>query len=340
MYTLLPPSNDVFFLFGLELALARRGAAGDTGLLMLWRTTPTVMIGRYQNLAEEVRAEEARARGVALVRRRSGGGTIYTDLGGWQFGFLTPARDDEPPFRRQLDLVTSSLREMGVPAELSGRNDLTLCGRKISGSAGYRESGTLVHHGSLLFDSDLSAMERLTTVDPVKFRSKSIRSVRDRVTNIREHLPPRLSSMTADEFAAALLRGILARAGDDGALPLSESVLSAAKELGRNEFASRAALLGRNPPFEVERVGHFPGGTLRARLSSRGGVLTGVTLAGDFFSSCDPGDWEAALSGCPLERREILVRLRALPPIHGVSREGLAALLCGEDSPKEACEPR
>ena len=202
-------STDVCYNFGLEYYFTVEKPLGDT-VFLFWRTTPTLMVGRYQNVLEEVDKAYADAHGIRIVRRMSGGGTIYTDMGGWQFTFIEDAQGEDIRFQQYIAPVIDALGEVGVKAAFNGRNDLTIDGRKISGNAQYRLGGRVVHHGSLLFDTDLAQMAAATTVDRYKIRSKSIQSVRERVTNIAEHLP---APMDAESFKAQVVRHILGPGG-------------------------------------------------------------------------------------------------------------------------------
>ena len=159
-------------------------------VFLFWRTTPTLMVGKYQNVLEEISNKPyADAHGIHLVRRQAAAAPSIRTLGGWQF-FLHPApggRGDRVwPIHRPGDRRTG---KMGVTASFNGRNDLTIDGRKFSGNAQYRLGDCIVHHGSLLFDTDIRQMVAATTPDSYKITSKSIKSVRDRVTNISDHLP-------------------------------------------------------------------------------------------------------------------------------------------------------
>ena len=191
-------STDVYYNFGLENYFTVEKRLPDT-VFLFWRTTPTLMVGKYQNILEEINKPYADAHGIHLVRRMSGGGTIYTDLGGWQFSFIQHREAGEIEFGQYIAPVIGALEEMGVTASFNGRNDLTIDGRKFSGNAQYRLGDCIVHHGSLLFDTDIRQMAEATTPDSYKITSKSIKSVRDRVTNISDHLPQPMDPETFKE---------------------------------------------------------------------------------------------------------------------------------------------
>ena len=177
----------------------------DDDVFLLWKNTPAVVVGSYQNICREVHVEALRQRGIPVVRRISGG-TIYTDMGGWQFTFIQHKEAGEIEFSQYIAPVIDALQEMGVNAAFNGRNDLTIDGKKFSGNAQYRLGDCIVHHGSLLFDTDIEQMVASTTVDSYKITSKSIKSVRDRVTNISEHLPV---PMDAETFKETMVRHIM-----------------------------------------------------------------------------------------------------------------------------------
>lgn len=198
-------STDVYYNFGLEHYFATEKRLPDT-VFLFWRTTPTLMVGKYQNILEEINKPYADAHGIHLVRRMSGGGTIYTDLGGWQFTFIEHSPDQQIEFAQYIGPVVDAVRELGADASFNGRNDLLIDGKKFSGNAQYRLGDCIVHHGSLLYDTNIEQMVASTTVDPYKILSKSIKSVRDRVTNISEHLPRKLS---VEEFKSCMVRHLM-----------------------------------------------------------------------------------------------------------------------------------
>ena len=234
-------SADVCYNFGAEYYFTAEKPLDGT-VFLFWRTTPTLMVGRYQNVLEEVDRAYADAHGIRIVRRMSGGGTIYTDLGGWQFTFIEDARAEDIQFQRYISPVIDALAELGVEAAFNGRNDLTIAGRKISGNAQYRLGGRVVHHGSLLFDTDLERMAAATTADRYKIESKSIPSVRERVTNIAWHLP---SPMDAEAFKASVVRHILGPEG--GIYAITPEDDARIRALAQERFASWGSTYGQGP---------------------------------------------------------------------------------------------
>ena len=298
-------SEDVFYNFGCELYFASEKILPEDVFLM-WRTTPTLMIGKYQNTLEEIDAAYARERGIRVVRRLSGGGTIYTDRGGWQFTYITRSVGMEIEFSRFIDPIVDALRSFGLDAEQNGRNDITVDGKKVSGNAQFRLGPVTVHHGSLLFETDLSELARATTPKPYKIESKAIASVRDRVTNIRDALPPEFSSLTMEEFR----REVLCRmtAGEYRITPEDDGRI---RELADGRFRDERVIYAAVPRFEMEKDIHTPGGTFRVGVTVKKGKIESAGVTGDFFA--DPAAAEelsGALTGIEFTPEAVLAALR------------------------------
>ncbi|HXT49345.1 MAG TPA: lipoate--protein ligase, partial [Gemmatimonadaceae bacterium] len=176
----------------LNLALEEhvlRNAMADDDLLLFYVNSPAIIIGRNQNTIEEINSDVVAARGIQVVRRVSGGGAVYHDLGNLNFSFMT--RDVHARFNRY-DLfnrpVVDVLEELGVPAEIGGRNDILAGGRKISGNAQFATAGRMFSHGTLLLDSNLDDVTAALRPKPGKVESKGVKSIRSRVANISEFL--------------------------------------------------------------------------------------------------------------------------------------------------------
>lgn len=314
-------STDVCYNFGLEYYFTVEKSLDDT-VFLFWRTTPTLMVGRYQNVLEEVDKAYADAHHIRIVRRMSGGGTIYTDMGGWQFTFIEKAREEDIQFQRYIAPVTDALRELGVEADFNGRNDLTIGGKKISGNAQYRLGGQVVHHGSLLFDTNLEEMAAATTVDRYKIESKSIKSVRERVTNIAEHLA---SPMEAEDFKARVVRHILGPSGTVYTVTPEDD--QRIREIGQERFGSWESTYAQGPGFNIQRTGRFRGGSMLFRLDVKKGVIQRAAVSGDFFSTLSGDAIGQALSGCRYERtavREALERSGVAGAVYRASAEEIA----------------
>jgi len=175
--------------------------------LLLWQNQNAVVVGRHQNTIEEINTTYVKEHGVQVVRRLSGGGAVYHDLGNLNYSFIVNAPMGVYNFRELCQPVADTLIRLGVNVEFAGRNDLVIDGKKISGSAQFIRRGRILHHGTLLFHSDLDQVSRVLAVKDDKIASKGVKSVRSRVTNICEHLP----GMTVGAFQSHLEETLLDR---------------------------------------------------------------------------------------------------------------------------------
>ena len=286
------------------------------------------MVGKFQNTAGEVNNDYVRQHGITVVRRLSGGGAVYHNLGNLNFTFITDADPSGQIDLRSFCLpILETLRFFGVPAELSGRNDMIIEGRKFSGNAQYLKNGRVMHHGTLLFDSDLSIMSKALHVDRSKMESKGIQSVESRVTNLKEHLPP---DVTMDVFKQQLIRQL------SQTTPLNRIVLTEQDEavidrLRRERYDTWEWNYGRSPAYQTSRKLRIEGcGTVEACLSVESGLISQLRFQGDFFGTEDPSALANALMGCPCHRDAVTSRLRNLDPcryIKGITPDALLQLI-------------
>ena len=296
---------------------------------MLWSTAPTLVVGKFQNTLEEINADYVRENGLYVVRRLSGGGTMYMDEGGWQFAFIKEGSARHIDFKEYITPVVDAINQMGARASMSGRNDLILQGRKFSGNSQYKvRSGKgrekTVHHGTLLYSTDLSRVAAATNVDPYKITSKSIKSVRERVTNISEHLqnPP-----THEQFGKLLVAALMHHRAVEY-LP-SEKDKRRIEEIAETIFRDPVRLYGGNPSCTVKNVGRFEGGKVEVLLDVKGGIIEGCRLCGDFFGG-EVERIEEALTGCRHERSAVEAVLLGMPEelLFKISMTELAELVC------------
>ncbi|MBR6271265.1 MAG: lipoate--protein ligase [Lachnospiraceae bacterium] len=295
---------------------------------MLWQNAPSIIIGKNQSAAAEIDGDYVRSRGIPVVRRLSGGGAVYHDLGNLNFTFITDhdetAGIDLVPFCR---IVTDALMTYGVEAQVSGRNDITVDGRKISGNAQYVREGRVMHHGCILFDTDLTVLGRALRPDRAKIRSKGIDSVASRVANLSEFLPE--GTDVADFKKRMLLAA--ARGGDFTMHELSPKEIRRIEEIKTGRYDLWEWNYGRSPAYEIERTEYIPGcGTVRVGCGVKEGLIAEVSITGDFFGARDVSELCAALPGVRAEREEVTRRLVELSPgefIAGIAAEQLAGLL-------------
>lgn len=291
----------------LEEVLFQRLGPGFPGCFLLWQNGPSVIVGRHQNAWEEVDRAWLAERGVPVVRRNTGGGAVYHDLGNLNFSFMEYAPErSRVDFARYLEPVCAALARLGVTARLTGRNDLEAGGRKISGSAQSLRGGRVLHHGTLLVDLDFEDMVAALSVDPEKYRSKGVASVRARVTNICECWRP---GSTMEELRAAL-----AACCAPGSVPrdVPEDALREAERLAEAKYRTWEWNFGRSPAFSERRRQRFPWGLVDVLLDVRKGIIESCRIHGDFFAAADVGELEARLAGVRDEPQALEEALRGV----------------------------
>ncbi len=297
----------------LNLALEEhvlRTRIADDDLLLFYVNAPAIIIGRNQNTIEEISSDVVNARGLRVVRRLSGGGAVYHDLGNLNFSFMT--RDVHARFSRY-DLFNSPvvevLRELGVPAEIGGRNDILAAGRKISGNAQFATAGRMFSHGTLLLDSNLDDVTAALRPKPGKVESKGVKSIRSRVANISEFLREPISVETLRDLILERIFGTRDRARIPS-LAIDAGDWLAARDLVERRYGSWSWNYGENPPSNVQRVQRFTAGEIDVRLDIHGGHISGVRFFGDFMGRSEVGELEARLSGTAYDRDTLAHVLR------------------------------
>ena len=298
-------------------------------VLSLWRNGPSVIVGRNQNALEEIDQDFVRARGIAVVRRLTGGGAVFHDLGNVNYTLVQPYQEgDFNNYAKFTRPIVDFLAELGVRAELSGRNDLLVEGRKCSGNAQAVRGGRILHHGTLLFSADLSRLSGALRPRDIKIQSKGVKSVSSRVTNLAGHLP---EPMRVEAFLDRLRAWFLARPGVRP-YQLTAEDRAAVDALRAAKYGAWAWNFGASPRYTWARAAKYPFGLVDVRLRVEGGVIQEAVLYGDYFGRRDSGELAAALAGLPHRREAVGEPLRALPLgdyIAGMEPEELLDLLCG-----------
>ncbi|HEU5049922.1 MAG TPA: lipoate--protein ligase [Gemmatimonadales bacterium] len=298
--------------------------------LLFYINEPSIIIGRNQNTVEEIDPDAVEARGIHVVRRISGGGAVYHDLGNLNFSFIAPYAPGRfnryEAFTRP---VIAVLRELGVPAELGGRNDILADGRKISGNAQFVSGDRMFSHGTVLVHTDLEVMPTVLTPRPGKIESKGHKSVRSRVANIREFLA---EPLTAAELRSRLLEGIFGDASPEGRLRLDDADWAAVRELAESKYGTWEWNIGRSPPSNISRARRFPAGEIDVRIDVQDGRIAGVRFFGDFIGLEEVSALERRLTGVRFDRHAVGAALDAVEVsayFGPVGREELLALLFG-----------
>ena len=282
----------------MEEYVARHLAADD--YFFMWQVEPTVIFGRNQLIDTEVDVEYCRANSIQTYRRKSGGGCVYADRDNLMLSYVTPASNVNLTFNRYMLMVEHLLQKLGIDAKTTGRNDILVEGKKVSGNAFYHLPGRSIVHGTMLYDTDLEKMVRSTTPSDAKLKSKGVESVRQHVTTLNKYL-----DITIDEFKNFVRANLC-----DGEVVLDDCAVEAIKEIEQG-YLTDEFIYGRNPAYtsvvkkRIEGVGEF-----EARMELRDGVLRKINLAGDFFLVGDlDGSLLAPLSGVSFTPEAVAERL-------------------------------
>lgn len=271
--------------------------------LLFYINEPSIIIGKNQNTIEEINTEYVEANGIKVVRRLSGGGAVYHDLGNLNFSFIT--KDDGESFhnfRKFTEPVVEALKKLGVNAELSGRNDLVVDGRKISGNAQFSTRGRMFSHGTLMLDSEIDNVVSALKVKKDKIESKGIKSIRSRVANISEFMDNKIS---IEEFRELLLEYIFNGKENVQEYVLTEDDWKNIHELSKERYQNWDWNYGKSPKFNLQHSHRFPVGSIDVRLEVNKGIIENCKIFGDFFGVGDVSDIEEKLTGIRYEKAEI-----------------------------------
>lgn len=276
----------------------------DEDILILWQNEPSVIIGRNQNTLEEINTKYIKENNVNVVRRLSGGGAVYHDLGNLNFTFITKNdKTNVNNYKKFTKPVIDALDKLGVKAEFHGRNDIVVDGKKISGNAQYFYKDKMLHHGTILFNSTLEDIVEVLKVNNDKIKSKGIKSIRSRVTNIYPYLEEKVS---VDEFKDILLKFILNTDDlSEKEYKLNDNELTEIKNLMEQRYKKWEWNFGESPEFNIQKTKRYDGGSLDIRLTVKDGVIKECKIYGDFFGDKDVSGLEKELLNNKFEEKHI-----------------------------------
>lgn len=274
----------------------------DSTVLYLWKNNPVVVIGRYQNPWEECCLKALQKDNVCLARRCSGGGAVYQDLGNICFTIITPVKKANK--ENNFKLVLRALELMGIKAVLSGRNDVLVEGKKVSGSAFQTTCGRFCHHGTMLVSSDLTKLPTYLTPNQQKLESHGVKSVSSRVAKLTEFLP----SATTDLFASCLIKAFDEYYGEQCPVEVitKEKIADYPKIRQSFElFSSNQWNLGKSPTFTVKHTGRLSYGMVTFYLTIKKGLITEATVSTDVLLTEGVQELSQSLVGLPYASTEI-----------------------------------
>ena len=274
----------------------------DEPYFYLWRNRPSVIIGLNQNAYSEVNLKYLEENGINLVRRVTGGGAVYHDLQNLNYTIVSPIchpeRSEGSMERSEGSTpapIVAALRQLGVPAELTGRNDIFVEGRKVSGYARRVSNRQEIIHGTLMYDVDLDTLTHVLDTPGSKLNAKGIGSVKSRVANLKDYLP---GFKSLDEVQAAL-QDILA--SGDPQMELTESQLNEVRMMAETKFSTWDFIYGRSRQADLVRSAKLPCGTVEVAISLDRGLITRISFSGDFMFDEPVEGLAAELVGCRFE---------------------------------------
>lgn len=270
---------------------------------ILWRNAPAIIIGKNQNTLAEINFDFVKEKEITVVRRMSGGGAVYHDLGNLNFSFVRNSREGQfHNFSEFTQPIINILQELGVNAELSGRNDLLVDGRKFSGNAQYVSKNRILHHGTLLFDTDFEVMAEALNPNPVKFQDKAVKSVRSRVANLNEYLHDKVTVL---EFRDLIAKYMLEFKLLEGVYELQPADKETIERMVTEKYGTWEWNFGRSPVYNFKKAVKFTGGNVEVTLNIVNGKMENVKIFGDFFGQEDIDRVEEALTGVKHREEDI-----------------------------------
>lgn len=279
-------------------------------IFLLWINEPTIVVGKHQNTIEEINTQYVKENNINVVRRLSGGGAVYHDLGNLNYTIISKNKDSNGfDFKTFSQPVIEVLADLGIHAEFTGRNDIVIDGKKFCGNAQYMRKGRVLHHGAILFDVELDVLAKALKVSQDKIVSKGVKSVRSRVTNIKEHLK---EDITIEDFKELLLKHMFKDKEDMEVYELTEEDLKNINKLMEERYMTWDWVYGQSPEFNIRKDRRFPSGKVEILIDVDNGFIKDIKFYGDFFGHGDLKDVEEKLVDIKYSEDEINEALKSI----------------------------
>ncbi|MDR3279796.1 MAG: lipoate--protein ligase [Synergistaceae bacterium] len=326
MYLIINGNNSPDFNLALEEhALTEM----DIEAIILWRNSASVIIGANQNTAEEIDAEYVASRDIPVIRRQSGGGAVFHDPGNVNFTIIRDMRrGDFNNYALFTSPIIAFLETLGVRARLQGRNDLVIDGAKFCGNAQAVRRGRIMHHGCILYSADFTELSRSLRPSGAKIESHSVKSVRNRVTNIADHME---KPMPVEEFFHRLALYFMNNTDDIRPYELTAGDIAATERLVRDKYSKWEWNFGASPAYNAKREARYEFGTVEVRLFVERGIIGDIRIYGDFFGTSDKSGLENILKGARHDRSHIERILSGVDIgeyIKGMTSDELLGMIC------------
>lgn len=288
-------SNNPFFNHAAEEYLMKNF---DEEIFMLWINVPSILIGRNQNTLSEINLDFINKNNIFVVRRLSGGGAVYNDLDNINFTFIAHRSSSytktENKFEKFALPIINALKSLGINAKFTGRNDITIDDKKISGNAQYLLKNKILHHGTLLYNCDIAKLSSALKNKNIKFVDKSIKSISSRVTNIAPYMKDK---MTTQEFKNYLKNYIIKTYNIEKIYKFHNKDIEKINKISKKKFETWEWNYGKSPNYKYKNLVKYPSGIIEYYLNVENGIITNISIYGDFFGERNIEELELKLIG-------------------------------------------
>ncbi|MFO8236271.1 MAG: lipoate--protein ligase [Bacteroidales bacterium] len=280
-------------------------------MFMLWRNKPSIIVGIHQNTLAEINFDYVKQNNIDVIRRLSGGGAVFHDLGNLNFTFIKNLNRNisKVDFSTFTKPIIDVLRSMGLDANFEGRNDIVIDGKKISGNAQHVGSNRMIHHGTLLFSSVMTDLSNALKINPLKFKDKAVKSAKSRVTNIEDHLQDKMDVL---EFRDRIMDYIILANKDAELYEYTEEDRANIHQLVEEKYGTWDWNFGSSPKYNFEKLIKTSGGNIEFHINVDKGVMKDIKIYGDFFNTLNTKNVEELLKGTPHEEGKIKEKLDSI----------------------------
>jgi lipoate---protein ligase len=276
---------------------------------MLWRNENAIIVGQHQNTLAEINIDYVKEKNITVIRRLSGGGAVFHDLGNLNFTFIMNSLDGKEKvanFQEYTIPILEVLQGLGVDAKFEGRNDLTIGGRKFSGNAEHIFKNRILRHGTLLFSSVMNDLHLALKINPLKYQDKAVKSVRSRVTNISEHLKEEID---VQQFRDVIMNHVMKQFEGSRLYTFTEEDIRRINQLVETKYGTWEWNFGHSPKYELQKAFKSEGGFVEVHMNVNKGIISDIRIFGDFFNKHDVRQVEDLLKDTPHNEAAIRQKL-------------------------------